>query len=136
MKRHQKSSYLFDTVKDCSEWGYVLKLCSSIIEELFDSVDTLRTKWGDTVFELANEDGTTDLKIYIGVILDKDVCFGEFSKTNLSNLKYPADKCKVMIEGKNVVNQLICHGVDVCYIPVLEICGSGLHMLEISLVAL
>ncbi|KAI7868669.1 uncharacterized protein EV154DRAFT_571345 [Mucor mucedo] len=112
MKRHQKSSYLFDTVKDYSEWDYVLKLCSPITEELFDSVDTLRIKWGDTVFVLANEDGTTDLKIDIRVILDK--------VTQMLNVDD--------IEGKIIVNQLICHYVDVCYIPGLEICGSGLHM--------
>ncbi|KAL9554898.1 hypothetical protein MBANPS3_002608, partial [Mucor bainieri] len=61
IKRHQKSAYLFDSVTDCSEWDYVVKLWSPLIEELFDSVKNLRTKWGDTVFKLANEDGAVDL---------------------------------------------------------------------------
>jgi hypothetical protein len=68
-----------------------------VIEELFDSANNLRTKWGDTVFELANEDGATDLKIDIQVILDKvlqmrnveyDDSSGEFSKYDPGNLKY------------------------------------------------
>ncbi|KAI8640628.1 hypothetical protein BD408DRAFT_369586, partial [Parasitella parasitica] len=140
IKCHQKSAYLFDSVTECSEWDYVVKLWSPLIEELFDGVNNLRTKWGDTVFELANEDGTADPKIDIQVILDKaiqmrNVSSGKFSKHNPGNLKYQADKCKVMIEGKNIINQLVFHGVDICNIPVLQICGSELHMLEVSLVA-
>ncbi|KAI8643206.1 hypothetical protein BD408DRAFT_431583 [Parasitella parasitica] len=67
LKRHQISAYLFDFMKDCSEWDYVIKLWSPTIVELFDSVNTLRTKWDDTVFELANEDETANLKIDIRV---------------------------------------------------------------------
>jgi hypothetical protein len=33
-----------------------------------------------------------------------------------------------MIEGKNIVSKLVYHGVDICNIPVLQICGSELHM--------
>ncbi|KAI9481010.1 MAG: hypothetical protein EXX96DRAFT_538243 [Benjaminiella poitrasii] len=134
IKRHQKSAYLFDSVTNYSEWDYVVKLY----------VNNLRTKWGDTVFKLANEDGTVDLKIDMRVILDKaiqmhkveyDVCSGEFSKYDPGNLKYQSNRCKVIIEGKNINNQLVCHGIDICNIPVLQICGSELHMLEVSLVA-
>lgn len=97
IKRHQKLAYLFDSVTDCSEWDYAVKLQYPVIEELFDSANNLRIKWGDTVFELANEDGTTDLKIDIQVILDKvlqmrnveyDVSSGEFSKYDPGNLNY------------------------------------------------
>ncbi|KAI8885285.1 hypothetical protein K501DRAFT_180267 [Backusella circina FSU 941] len=145
IKRHQKSVYLFDSVKNCSEWDYVVKLWSPLIEELFDGANNLRAKWGDTVVEPANEDGTANLKIDVRVILDKvlqmrnveyDVSSGEFSKYNPGNLKYQADRCKVMIEGRSIINQFSCHGVNIYNIPILQICGSELYMLEVSLVAL
>jgi hypothetical protein len=144
IKRHQKSAYLFDSVTDCSDWDYAVKLWSPLIEELFDSVNNLRTKWGDTVFKLANEDGTVDLKIDMRIILDKviqmrnveyDVCSGKFSKYDPGNLKHQSDRCKVMIEGKNIINQLVFYDIDICNIPVLQICGFELRMLEVSLVA-
>lgn len=78
------------------------------------------------------------------VILDKttqmrnfeyDVSSGEFAKYNPSNSKYESDRCKVMTEGKNIINQLVGYGLNICNIPVLQICGSEIHTLEVSLVA-
>lgn len=95
---------------------------------MFEDINSLRTKWGDTIYKLANEDGTTDLKIDVGFIIDKiaqirnveyDVSSREFSKNAPIHLKCQADRCKVLIEGKNVINALVSHGPDICNIPVL-----------------
>lgn len=86
LKLYKKSSYLFEEDIDCSEWDFVIKLWSPLIEELFINTD-LRTKWGDTVCKLTHEDGTTDSKIDLRVLFDKmiqhyniehDVSAGEF----------------------------------------------------------
>lgn len=34
-----------------------------MFEELLDNINNWYTKWDDTIFKLANEDGTTGLKI-------------------------------------------------------------------------
>lgn len=64
-----------------------------------------------------------------------DVASGEFAKYDPGNLKYQSERCKVMIEGKTVINNVISRGLDITCIPVLQICGTELYFLAISLVA-
>ncbi|GAA5798396.1 hypothetical protein HPULCUR_003798 [Helicostylum pulchrum] len=164
LKLYQKTSYLFNVEIDCSEWDFVLKsrLTRYMVkvnklrdlmyfninlvekmEELFNN-DALRTKWGDTVFKIGNEDGSTDLKIDLRVLLDttvqrhnveNDVSSGEFAKYDPGRLKHQSDRCKLMIEGKIIINNMISRDIDICSIPILQICGTELIILVNSLVA-
>ncbi|KAI9354761.1 hypothetical protein BD770DRAFT_392159 [Pilaira anomala] len=140
IKLYTKSSYIFNPDIDCSKWDYVIKIWAPIIEELFDETD-LRSKWGDTVYKAGNEDGNTSLKIDLRIIIDKmiqrrnvenEIASGEFAKYDPGNLKCQSDRCKVMIEGKTVINNVISRGLEMTYIPVLHICGTELYFLVIS----
>lgn len=143
LKLYKKSSYLFQKEIDCSEWDFVLKIWSPIVEELFNDTN-LRSKWGDTVYKLGNEDGTADLKIDLRILFDKtiqrfnvehDISSGEFSKYDPGHLKYQSDRCKLMIEGKTIINNLVSRGLDLHTIPILQICGTELIIIVNSLVA-
>ncbi|KAI9274146.1 hypothetical protein EDC94DRAFT_580098 [Helicostylum pulchrum] len=144
LKLHQKTSYLFNVEIDCSERGFVLKSRSTrYMVKLFNN-DDLRTKWGDTVFKIGNEDGSTDLKIDLRVLLDttvqrhnveNDISSGEFAKYDPGRLKHQSDRCKLMIEGKIIINNMISRDIDICSIPILQICGTELIILVNPLVA-
>lgn len=81
---------------------------------------------------------------WLRVILDKivlrlnvwnDISSGEFSKYDPDQIKYQANSCKRMTEGKTIVNSIVYSGIDVYKIPILQGCGTELVMLVNSLVA-
>jgi hypothetical protein len=120
-----------------------MKIWSPIVEEPFSDTN-LRNKWGDTVYKLGNEDGTTVLKVDLRILFDKtiqrfnvehDISSGEFSKYDPGQLKYQSDRCKLMIEGKTIVNNMVSCGLNLHTIPILQICGTELIILVNSLVA-
>jgi hypothetical protein len=115
---------------------HVIKIWSPLIQELFDSVPNLRTKWHGTVFTLVNDhadlEQTTDEEHTVSFsesVNDNPVQASD----NPVQAKYQADRCKVVNQGKNITNHLVSRGLEPSPVPSLQMCRTGLHLLEISM---
>jgi hypothetical protein len=142
VKIHQKYSYLFNPMIDCSKMKYIINIWSPLIEELFYSIPNLRTKWRGTFFNLVSDD--VDIKskpnpstkleqINQRYYVEHDIS-DEMDKHDSEQDKHQTDKDKSVIEGKSILDDLVSRNVEPSPVPVLHMCGTELRMFKVSLV--
>ncbi|EPB85752.1 hypothetical protein HMPREF1544_07421, partial [Mucor circinelloides 1006PhL] len=121
---------LFDEQKEVSEWDFLMKFWSSILERLFVK-SGLRLKWGDT--HLNNEgDESPSLKVDLKVLDDEvvqrysqetEVAVAKFAKSSPGCAKFTSDRSKLQIEAKVVIDNHIRNDTNITSVDSLQICG-------------
>lgn len=82
------------------------------------------------------------LKVDLRVINDKlvqktnqetEVCITEASKEHPSELKFHADRCKIQVENKVVIDNYIQSGCNIDSVDSIQICGLELFIVNLTL---
>ncbi|KAI9347512.1 hypothetical protein BD770DRAFT_395701 [Pilaira anomala] len=141
LQKHHK--YVFDDNFNKSEWDYLCKFWSPIMEKLFER-SGLRLTWGDTTLSLDDIQSKNNMKVDLRILQDEtvqrfnketDTAVLEASKEDPGLLKYQSDHCKLMVESKNIIDMYIDKGHNVDNVDCLQICGLDLVILNLSLSA-
>ncbi|KAG0191055.1 hypothetical protein DFQ28_001050 [Apophysomyces sp. BC1034] len=129
----QYHRYIFATDdQTLAENDYIVKVWAQVIEPLFRHSD-LRCAWGEThctSVETEKKVMKADLRL---VNNKRDYATAEVCKDKPRPFKVCADRTKLLLEGKLLLNRLFPHHIDTVFL--LHVSGLELRILSLQLVA-
>ncbi|KAI8379846.1 hypothetical protein EDC96DRAFT_114937 [Choanephora cucurbitarum] len=129
-------SYLFEKTIDCTEADVVIKMWSPLIEKLFRR-EGLRTKWGESMGELVDEQqSSTNMRLVAKRRKEADKADIQVARFGSGAIKITSDKTKLFIESKMVIDHIAKEETAKAaniIVPSLQIIGSKVALFSTKL---